>query len=321
MSDTGKQRTALVTGGAGFIGSHLCDALIQAGWHVVCLDNFSSGSLKNVQHLIPEQKFTLIEADIRQPIDYAVDTIFNLACPASPVQYMRDPIATTTTCVLGAINCLNLATKLNVPVVHSSTSEVYGDPKVSPQPEIYWGNVNPIGPRACYDEGKRCAETLFFDYRRQHKTTVRVARIFNTYGPRMAIDDGRVVSNFIVNALRGDPLEIYGNPEITRSFCFVDDMVQGLIALSVSDECGPVNLGRSEEITIGKLAEKIIELTGSSSDIIVTRAAQDDPQRRLPDTQRALSALNWRAETELAHGLTNTINYFQCELGDRNLTL
>lgn len=302
--------TALLTGGAGFLGSHLAERLISSGCAVICLDNLSTGSKANIEHLCPRY-FTFIEGDVRRPLSVEADIIFNLACPASPEKYSTDPIGTVTTCVLGAVNVLDLATKLKIPIVHTSTSEVYGDPHVSPQPETYWGNVNPTGPRACYDEGKRCAETLFFDYHRQSGTDIKVARIFNTYGPRMMVDDGRVVSNFIVSALRGDPLKIYGNPRITRSFCFVSDMIEGLMKLSQSEISGPINLGRSEEVTLHELAEIITALTGSNSKITVTNGKEDDPQRRLPDTTQALSTLGWQATTNLEQGLKQTIEYFE----------
>ena len=307
------QTRTLVTGGAGFLGSHLCDRLISEGHDVICLDNFFSGSKRNISHLLGHPSFELIRHDITFPIYLEVDQIFNLACPASPVHYQGDPVQTTKTCVHGAINMLGLAKRTGARIFQASTSEVYGDPEVHPQTEDYWGKVNPIGVRSCYDEGKRCAETLFFDYHRQHKVDIKVARIFNTYGPRMQPDDGRVVSNFIVQALRGEDITIYGTGEQSRSFCYVDDLIDGFMALMSSgpELIGPINLGNPDEFTIRKLAEQVKELTGSSSEIVFKPLPSDDPRQRQPDISQASQALGWRPSVPLSQGLPRTIAYFQ----------
>jgi UDP-glucuronate decarboxylase len=306
----------LVTGGAGFLGSHLIDRLVAQGNHVTCLDNLYTGSERNLSHLASVSNFEFIKHDVVDPIDLDVNQIWNLACPASPRHYQRDPINTTRTSVLGAINVLELASRLNCKVFQASTSEVYGDPAVHPQPESYWGNVNPNGTRACYDEGKRCAETLFFDFNRTRGTNVKVARIFNTYGPRMHPEDGRVVSNFIVQALTGRPLTIYGRGLQTRSFCYVDDLISGFLALmeSPSTVAGPVNLGNPTEFTIQHLAQKIKEICGSSSDIQYRPLPSDDPQQRKPDISMAKDKLNWEPRVQLMEGLTRTIEYFDARL-------
>lgn len=302
----------LVTGGAGFLGSHLCDALVKHGHEVICVDNFFTGSKSNIQHLLPEPRFEILRHDITFPLYIEVDKIYNLACPASPIHYQHDPVQTTKTSVHGAINMLGLAKRVRARILQASTSEVYGDPKLHPQPEAYWGNVNPIGIRSCYDEGKRCAETLFFDYHRQHKLRIKVARIFNTYGPRMHPNDGRVVSNFIMQALRGEPITVYGDGKQTRSFCYVDDMINGLIRLmnSADDFTGPVNLGNPGEFTILELAERIIDLTNSKSQIIFNPLPQDDPVQRRPDIELAQKVLNWNPGVNLEDGLKRTIPYF-----------
>ncbi len=303
----------LVTGGAGFIGSHLCERLLQDGNEVLCVDNFYTGRKDNILHLLKNPYFEIIRHDICFPLYVEVDEIYNLACPASPVHYQFDPVQTTKTAVHGSINMLGLAKRLKIKILLASTSEVYGDPKIHPQPETYWGNVNPIGPRACYDEGKRCAETLFFDYHRQHKLRIKVARIFNTYGPRMHPNDGRVVSNFIVQALKGEDITVYGKGLQTRSFCYIDDLIDGLIKLmnSPDDFTGPVNLGNPVEITILELAEMIIRLTGSRSKIIFTPLPQDDPMQRMPDITLAKKMLNWNPTTGIEEGLLKTIDYFR----------
>ncbi len=306
----------LVTGGAGFVGSFLCEALLKAGHEVLCLDNYFTGSRANVAHLLDDPRFELMRHDVTFPIYVEVDEIYNLACPASPAHYQVDPVQTTKTSVHGAINVLGLAKRLKAKVFQASTSEVYGDPSVHPQPEGYWGNVNPIGPRSCYDEGKRCAETLFFDYHRQYGVNIRVARIFNTYGPRMSPNDGRVVSNFIVQALRNEPVTIYGDGSQTRSFCYVDDLVAGIRALmDAPDEvAGPVNLGNPGEFTVKELAELVIGLTGSRSRIVYHPLPQDDPQQRRPDIGRATSQLGWAPTIPLRTGLERTIAYFENRL-------
>ena len=303
----------LVTGGAGFIGSHLCEALLGQGHDVICAENFYTGSKNNVAHLLSNPYFELIRHDITFPLYVEVDEIYNLACPASPVHYQFDPVQTTKTSVHGAINMLGLAKRVHAKILQASTSEVYGDPAEHPQREEYWGNVNPIGPRSCYDEGKRCAETLFFDYHRQHGLSIRVARIFNTYGPRMHPNDGRVVSNFIVQALKGEPITLYGDGQQTRSFCYVDDLVDALIGLmgTPDDVTGPVNLGNPDEFTILELAEKVIEMTGSSSKIEKKPLPQDDPVRRQPDISKARELLDWSPSTRLDDGLRKTIGYFE----------
>jgi UDP-glucuronate decarboxylase len=306
----------LVTGGAGFLGSHLCDILVQQGHHVLCVDNYFTGSLKNIQHLLDHKNFEVVRQDICFPLYVEVDEIYNLACPASPRHYQHDPIQTTKTSILGAYNMLGLAKRTGARILQSSTSEVYGDPTIHPQPESYWGNVNPIGPRSCYDEGKRAAETLFFDYHRQHGVGIKVARIFNTYGPRMAIDDGRVVSNFVVQALLGHDITVYGQGQQTRSFCYVDDQVRGLMSLMASDESvtGPINIGNPEEFTILELAQKVIEFTGSTSKIVFSSLPKDDPQQRRPDITLAQSVLNWQPTVNLKEGLPKTIDYFRSAL-------
>ena len=309
--------TTLITGGAGFIGSHLCDRLVAAGEEVLCLDNFNTGSKDNIRHLLQRPNFELVRHDIWLPIYVEVDRIYNLACPASPVHYQNNPVSTTKTSVLGAINMLGLAKRRNARILQASTSEVYGDPKQHPQQENYWGNVNPIGPRACYDEGKRCAETLFFDYHRQSGVDIRVARIFNTYGPRMHPKDGRVVSNFIVQALRGEPLTLYGEGNQTRSFCYVDDLVDGLLGMMKQDvEIGPMNLGNPVEFTIRQLAETILGLTGSKSKIVFRPLPTDDPSQRQPDITLAKRTLDWQPKVALEDGLKETIAYFKKTLKD-----
>ena len=307
----------LVTGGAGFLGSHLCDALIQSGHDVICLDNFYTGSRNNVAHLKENSKFELIRHDVTVPIQLEVDAIMNLACPASPIQYQKHPVQTIKTSVIGAINMLELANKLGIPIFQASTSEVYGDPTISPQVENYWGNVNPIGIRACYDEGKRAAETLFFDFHRQYQIPIKVARIFNTYGPRMDLLDGRVVSNFIVQALRNLPITIYGDGTQTRSFCFVSDLIDGFMKLLVSSNevTGPVNLGNPREFTMLELATKIIELTDSKSTLDFLPLPADDPKQRKPDISIAKSELKWEPKVELEEGLVLTVRDFQARLG------
>ena len=302
----------LVTGGAGFLGSHLSDRLLKEGNEVLCLDNFFTGSRQNIHHLLDHKNFELIRHDVTFPTYLEVDEIYNLACPASPVHYQFDPVQTTKTSVIGAINMLGLAKRLKIKVLQASTSEVYGDPEVHPQPETYKGNVNTIGPRACYDEGKRCAETLFFDYHRQHNVNIKVMRIFNTYGPRMAADDGRVVSNFIVQALRGEPITIYGDGSQTRSFCYVDDLIDGMMKLMATDDTitGPVNIGNPGEFTIRALAERVIALTGSASRLVHMPLPSDDPRQRRPDIGLAGRLLDWKPTIELDEGLTRTIAYF-----------
>ncbi len=308
----------LVTGGAGFLGSHLCECLLQLGADVLCVDNFFTGSKSNIMHLLDEPRFELMRHDITFPLYVEVDQIYNLACPASPIHYQFDPVQTTKTSVHGAINMLGLARRTGARILQASTSEVYGDPEVHPQPEAYWGRVNPIGPRACYDEGKRCAETLFFDYQRQHQLEIKVARIFNTYGPRMHPDDGRVVCNFIVRALRGEPLAVYGDGNQTRSFCYVDDLVKALITFMGSEPgfTGPVNLGNPSEFTIKDLAQQVISLTGSTSKIAYGALPEDDPKQRQPDISLAQKALDWQPEIPLDTGLPKTIEYFKQILGD-----
>jgi len=309
----------LITGGAGFVGSHLGEKLLKQGHDIVVVDNYFTGSKRNIEHLMGDTRFEVIRHDVTFPLYVEVDAIYNLASPASPIHYQHDPVQTTKTNVMGAINMLGLAKRLRVPILQASTSEVYGDPEVHPQTEGYWGKVNPIGPRACYDEAKRVAETLFFDYYRQHQLDIRVARIFNTYGPRMAADDGRVVSNFIVQALRGEPLTIYGDGSQTRSFCYVDDLVDGLVALMNNEagEPGPVNLGNPGEFTMLELAETILELTGSASAIEYRELPEDDPRQRQPDISKAKSALGWEPTVALKEGLVNTIAYFDGVLGGK----
>lgn len=303
----------LVTGGAGFLGSHLCDRLIARGDDVLCVDNFYTGSKRNVAHLIGKSSFELLRHDVCLPLYVEVGRIFNLACPASPVHYQSDPVQTTKTSVHGAINMLGLAKRVNARILQASTSEVYGDPAIHPQPESYWGNVNPVGIRSCYDEGKRCAETLFFDYHRRHDLEIKVMRIFNTYGPRMHPEDGRVVSNFIVQALRGQDLTIYGDGLQTRSFCYVDDLIDGMLALmdSPADLTGPVNIGNPGEFTMLELAETIVRLTRSSSKLVFEPLPQDDPKQRQPDISLAKSTLKWEPKVKLEDGLNETIAYFR----------
>jgi len=302
----------LVTGGAGFLGSHLCDRLLADGAEVLCVDNFFTGARRNVEHLLDNPHFELMRHDVTFPLYVEVDCIYNLACPASPIHYQHDPVQTTKTSVIGAINMLGLAKRLRVPVLQASTSEVYGDPSIHPQTEDYWGNVNPIGLRACYDEGKRCAETLFFDYRRQHGMAVKVARIFNTYGPRMRPNDGRVVSNFIVQALMGRDITLYGDGSQTRAFCYVDDLIDGLVRLMQTgdDVTGPINIGNPGEFTIRQLADLTIELTGSRSKIAHAPLPGDDPRQRQPNLSRARETLRWEPTTPLREGLKRTIAYF-----------
>jgi len=302
----------LVTGGAGFLGSHLCERLLERGQEVVCVDNFFTGRRQNVAHLLDNPRFELLRHDVVDPFKVEVDRIFNLACPASPVHYQYNPIKTVKTSVMGAINCLGLAKRVGARILQASTSEVYGDPEIHPQPEEYRGNVNPIGLRACYDEGKRCAETLFFDYHRENKVDIRVIRIFNTYGPRMLADDGRVVSNFIVQALKGEDLTVYGDGTQTRSFCFVDDLLEGMMAIMEQDTTvGPVNLGNPTEFTIRELAEKVLEKVGSSSKLIEKPLPADDPMQRKPDISLAQKVIDWTPGIELDEGLDRTIPYFR----------
>jgi len=303
----------MVTGGVGFLGSHLCRRLIREGHDVLAVDNSYTGTRKNVDDLLNNPRFELMRHDVTFPLYVEVDEIYNLACPASPIHYQNDPVQTTKTSVHGAINMLGLAKRLKAKILQASTSEVYGDPMVHPQPEAYWGNVNPIGIRSCYDEGKRCAETLFFDYWRQHQLRIKVARIFNTYGPSMQVNDGRVVSNFIVQALNNKPITIYGDGSQTRSFCYVDDLIDGLIKLmnSANEVTGPVNLGNPNEFTMIELANKVIELTFSRSKIIFEPLPQDDPKQRQPDINLAKDLLGWQPTVELSDGLSTTINYFQ----------
>ena len=307
------KQTILVTGGGGFIGSHLCELLLSRGNDVICLDNFFTGSKNNIRHLLSNPSFELIRHDVTIPIELEVDAIYNLACPASPIHYQHDPVQTIRTNVLGAMNMLDLARRLRIPILQSSTSEVYGDPKEHPQRETYWGNVNPIGVRSCYDEGKRCAETLFFDYHRQYGLPIKVVRIFNTYGPRMLPNDGRVVSNFIVQALKGHDITIYGDGSQTRSFCCVSDLVVGLEAMMHTPNrvTGPVNLGNPGEFTVRELAETIIRITGSKSKIVYKPLPQDDPARRKPDVSLARELLGWTPEIALKDGLRQTIDYFR----------
>ena len=314
MLQTGKR--ILVTGGAGFLGSHLCDRLIKADHDILCVDNFLTGNMRNIAHLLANPRFELMRHDVTFPLSVEVDEIYNLACPASPVQYQINPVQTTKTSVYGAINMLDLAKRLDAKVLQASTSEVYGDPEIHPQPETYWGQVNPIGRRACYDEGKRCAESLFFDYHRQDGIRIKVARIFNTYGPRMAPDDGRVVSNFIVQALQGQPITIYGDGQQTRSFCFVDDLVDGLIRLMNTTDAvtGPINLGNPGEFTMLELARKVIDQTGSTSKIVFEPLPHDDPRQRRPLIDLACEHLGWAPQTNLDEGLAHTIAHFQVRL-------
>ena len=301
----------LVTGGAGFIGSHLCERLVSDGHEIICVDNFYTGNKSNISHLIDSQSFELIRHDITFPLYLEIDQIYNLACPASPYHYQNDPVQTIKTSVHGSINLLGLAKRTKASILQASTSEIYGDPKIHPQTEDYWGNVNPIGIRSCYDEGKRAAETLFFDYHRQHQVDTRIVRIFNTYGPKMAIDDGRVVSNFINQAIRNEPITIYGSGEQTRSFCYVSDLVEGLIKMmNQGEHNGPINLGNPNELSINDIANKIIKLTNSNSEIVNKSLPKDDPVRRKPDITLAKKKLKWNPNVSLDEGLKHTINYF-----------
>jgi UDP-glucuronate decarboxylase len=307
------QKRILVTGGAGFLGSHLIDRLLEQGQDVLCVDNLFTGSKRNIEHLHQHPHFEFMRHDICFPLFVEVDQIFNLACPASPIHYQHDPVQTTKVSVLGAINMLGLAKRLKCPIFQASTSEVYGDPSVHPQVESYWGNVNPIGIRSCYDEGKRCAETLFFDYHRQHNLNIKVVRIFNTYGPRMHPSDGRVVSNFIIQAMKGDPITIYGDGSQSRSFCYVSDLVDGFLKFmdSPADFTGPMNLGNPNEFTIKELAETVVEMLGSKSVIEYLPLPQDDPKQRRPDISLAQSRLDWKPKVQLREGIQKTIEYFQ----------
>lgn len=313
MVDNYGTKRIVVTGGSGFLGSHLCERLLEDGFEVLCVDNFYTGTRGNIEHLLDNHSFELLRHDVTFPLYVEADEIYNLACPASPIHYQYDPVQTTKTCVMGAINMLGLAKRLRIKVLQASTSEVYGDPTVHPQKEEYWGNVNPIGIRSCYDEGKRCAETLFFDYERQLGLNIKVARIFNTYGPRMHPNDGRVVSNFIVQALQGRDFTVYGDGSQTRAFCYVDDLIDGLVRLMNSRDgfTGPVNLGNPNEFTIRQLAELVIELTGSKSRIDYHDLPSDDPKQRQPDIALARSELDWAPTVELKEGLTRTIEYFE----------
>jgi UDP-glucuronate decarboxylase len=307
------QKRTLVTGGAGFLGSHLCERLLRSGCEVVCVDNYFSSTKRNIAHLLDNKSFELLRHDITFPLYLELDEIYNLACPASPVHYQLDPVQTTKTSVHGAINMLGLAKRVKAKILQASTSEVYGDPEIHPQREDYWGRVNCIGLRSCYDEGKRCAETLFFDYYRQHRLPIKVARIFNTYGPRMHPNDGRVVSNFIIQALKGEPITIYGDGSQTRSFCYVDDQIDGLVRLmeTADDFTGPVNIGNPSEFSVRELAEKVIDLTGSRSRLTFKPLPEDDPKQRCPDITLAGQALGWQPKTALEEGLKRTIPYFE----------
>src|SRR4029077_3944748 len=311
----------LITGGAGFLGSHLCERLLADGTIIVCVDNFFTGVRRNIQQLLDHKNFEVIRHDITFPLYVEVDEIYNLACPASPIHYQHDPVQTTKTSVHGAINTLGLAKRLRAKILQASTSEVYGDPNVHPQAEDYWGHVNPIGPRSCYDEGKRCAETLFFDYRRQHRMQIKVARIFNTYGPRMHPNDGRVVSNFIVQALLGREITVYGDGSQTRSFCYVDDLIDGLVRLMATppDVTGPVNIGNPTEFSMLEWATMVIDLTGSRSHIVHRPRPEDDPKQRQPDISRAQELLDWKPRMMLKDGLARTIAYFERLLSDQKL--
>jgi len=311
------ENRALVSGGSGFLGSHLCDRLIERGQDVLCVDNLFTGQKRNIEHLLGHKKFEFLRHDVTFPLFVEVDQIWNLACPASPIHYQHDPVQTTKTSVHGAINMLGLAKRLRARILQASTSEVYGDPHVHPQPEDYWGHVNPIGPRSCYDEGKRCAETLFFDYHRQHQLKIKVMRIFNTYGPRMHPNDGRVVSNFIVQALKGEDITIYGDGLQTRSFCYVDDLIEGMLRLMDSPDeiTGPINIGNPGEFTMIQLAEAVLKLTGSKSKLVRLPLPADDPKQRQPDITRARSILGWEPKVQLEDGLKETISYFRTIVG------
>jgi UDP-glucuronate decarboxylase len=315
----GSRKRVVVTGGAGFLGSHLIDRLLERGDEVLCVDNLFTGAKENIDHLHGHPRFEFMRHDICHPLYVEADEIYNLACPASPIHYRHDPVATTKTSVHGAINMLGLAKRLKCPIFQASTSEVYGDPAIHPQTETYWGNVNPIGPRSCYDEGKRCAETLFFDYRRQHGIRIKVARIFNTYGPRMHLFDGRVVSNLITQALTGRPITLYGHGMQTRAFCYVDDLIDAILSFmdSPDDLPGPLNLGNPEEINIKELAALVIELTGSPSETVYTPLPEDDPVRRLPDIALARARLGWSPRVGLREGLERTIAYFRTVVGEK----
>jgi UDP-glucuronate decarboxylase len=315
------ERRVLISGGAGFLGSHLADRLLERGYQVLCVDNFFTGTRRNIEHLLNHKRFELLRHDITHPLFVEVDEIFNLACPASPIHYQKDPVQTTKTSVIGAINMLGLAKRLKIKILQASTSEVYGDPSVHPQTEAYWGHVNPIGPRSCYDEGKRCAETLFFDYWRQHRLPIKVARIFNTYGPRTHPNDGRVVSSFIVQALLNQDITIFGDGEQTRSFCYVDDLIRGLVGLMETEPevLGPINLGNPAEFTMRQLAELILELTGSRSKIVHRPLPQDDPRQRKPDISEAERLLGWRPTVSPREGLSRTIPYFEELLSQRDV--
>jgi UDP-glucuronate decarboxylase len=314
-SEENMAKRILVTGGAGFIGSHLCERLLEKGNEVVCLDNFFTGSKDNIKHLFSDYRFELIRHDLVNPILLEVDQIYNLACPASPVHYQYNPVKTVKTSVMGTLNMLGLAKRVKARILQASTSEVYGDPEVHPQPETYWGNVSCIGLRSCYDEGKRVAETLMMDYHRQNQVDIRIVRIFNTYGPRMALNDGRVMSNFITQALRGKPITIYGDGSHTRSFCYISDMVRGMIAMMEQDEwIGPVNLGNPQEISIAELADSVIKATGSTTDMEYRPLPPDDPVRRCPDITLARAKLNWQPEIDFKTGLSQTIEYFKNKL-------
>ena len=317
------ERRVLVTGGAGFLGSHLCEKLLETGSQVLCVDNFFTGARRNIEHLLDHKHFELLRHDVGHPLFVEVDEIYNLACPASPIHYQRDPVQTTKTSVLGAYNMLGLAKRLHCKILQASTSEVYGDPAEHPQTESYWGNVNPIGSRSCYDEGKRCAETLFFDYRRQHGVKIKVARIFNTYGPRMHPNDGRVISNFIMQALMGKDITVHGRGNQTRSFCYVDDLIDAFVLMMDSSEevTGPINIGNPIEFTILEIAKKIISLTGSSSKIVRLPLPEDDPKQRRPDIQRARDTLGWEPGIGLEDGLLRTIEYFQTLLSQPNVKI
>jgi UDP-glucuronate decarboxylase len=316
MREYGEKRV-LVTGGAGFLGSHLCERLLAEGCEVICVDNFFTGTRRNIAHLLPDPMFEVLRHDVTFPLYVEADEIYNLACPASPVHYQFDPVQTTKTSVHGAINMLGLAKRLRVKVLQASTSEVYGDPTMHPQREEYWGNVNPIGPRSCYDEGKRCAETLFFDYYRQHRLPIKVVRIFNTYGPRMHPNDGRVVSTFIVQALKNEDITVFGDGSQTRSFCYVDDLIEGMMRMmaSAEDFVGPVNLGSTFEFSMNELATKVITLTGSSSKVVYRPLPEDDPVQRRPDLTLAREKLGWEPTVSLDDGLSRTIDYFRETLG------
>ncbi len=315
------EKRVLVTGGSGFLGSHLCEKLLQDGAHVICVDNFYTGTHANIESLRGHPRFELIRHDVCFPLYVECDEIFNLACPASPIHYQRDPVQTTKTSVMGAINMLGLAKRLKAKILQASTSEIYGDPSVHPQPEEYWGNVNAIGPRSCYDEGKRCAETLFFDYRRQHNLEIKVVRIFNTYGPRMHPNDGRVVSNFITQALTGKDITVFGDGSQTRSFCYVDDLVDGFVRFMATsaEVSGPINVGNPGEFTMLQLAQQVIDLTGSPSKIVHKPLPQDDPRQRRPDISLANEVLGWQPKVSLREGLKRTISYFDDQLRSRNI--